>query len=238
MSPGYNDPSDATWGRESIFRKKLNELRTTGHLSKMPQADSQRRSRELERNALLENVSHKMAQTDKQDLERLTLLDSVTEVYNNATISRILKDEVKRAKRYRMPMSIIMVAIDGFRETNARFGPLTGDSILKGVANVIMTTIRDVDIPARFDAESFLCICPNTDVSGIGVLAERLRNKICTERVSDVGQNWSVTLSIGMGSYPMNGTTDEALVLNVGQAMRDAEIKGGNRYEVAIPAVE
>jgi diguanylate cyclase (GGDEF)-like protein len=236
MSPGYRDPNEAAFGRESIFRKKLNELRTTGHLQSLPKAESQRLSRELERNALLDNIQNRLAHTDKQEMERLTLLDTVTELYNHATISRILKDEIKRAKRYRHPMSLLMISIDGFAETSARFGPITRDSILKGVASFLMTIIRDVDIPARWDSESFVVICPATDTNGVAVLAERLRHRICTERVSDVGQNWSVTLSIGMGSYPMNGTTFEVIVRNIQQAMRDAEIKGGNQYVVASAA--
>ncbi len=234
MSPGNRD-QDPVFGRESIFRKKLNQLRTTGHINQMPQADSQRRSRELERNALLDNVASTMQKTDSQEMERLTLLDSVTETYNHKTISRILKDEVKRARRYRLPMSLLMVTVDGFAETRGKFGPITSDSILKGVANFLMGIIRDVDIPARYDGDSFMVVCPNTDANGIAVLAERIRHKVCTERVSDVGQNWSVTLSIGMGSYPVNGAKEEDLVANTHQAMRDAEIKGGNRYEAAPP---
>ena len=187
-------------------------------------------SRELERNALLENVASTMQQTDKRQMERLTLLDTVTEIYNHDTIMRIFKDEVKRAKRYRFPMSLVMVSVDGFAETNSRFGPLTGDSILKGVSNFLMSTIRDVDIPARFDSETFLILCPNTDPQGITVLAERLRHKICTERVSDVGQNWTVTLSIGMGSYPLNGVSETDLLGTVQQARRDAQARGGNCY--------
>jgi diguanylate cyclase (GGDEF)-like protein len=235
MSPGYRDPQDPVYGRESIFRRKLNELRTTGHIQKMPTSEGERRSREIERNALLENVAGTMARTDKREMERLTLLDTVTELYNNATISRIVKDEVKRAKRYRLPMSLLIITIDGFAEISGRYGVLTTDSILKGVANFLMTTIRDVDIPARYDAESYLIICPSTDAAGIAALAERIRHKVCTERVSDVGQNWTVTLSVGMGSYPMNGTTEQELIHSVRLAAKEAEAQGGNRYAVAAP---
>lgn len=233
MSPGYRDQSDPVFGRESIFRKKLNELRTTGHIAKLPTAEGNARSRELERNSLLESVANTMQKTDKREMERLTLLDTVTELYNHDTITRILKDEIKRAKRYRLAMSIVMIRVDGFREANAKYGQLTGDSILRGVSNFLINTLRDVDIPSRYDAETFLVICPSTDATGIGVLAERLRSKIITERVSDVSQNWTVSMSIGMGSYPMNGVKFDELVRSVSMALNDAEIKGGNRYAIA-----
>ena len=161
MSPGYRD--EPAFGRESLFRRKLNQLRTSGQIQKQPTAEGERLSRELERNVLLDNVASTMQQTDKRQMERLTLLDTVTEIYNHDTIMRIFKDEIKRAKRYRFPMSLVTLSVDGFAETNSRFGPLTGDSILKGVSNFLMNTIRDVDIPARFDSETFLILCPNTD---------------------------------------------------------------------------
>ena len=130
MSPGYRE--EPAFGRESLFRRKLNQLRTTGQIQKQPTVESERMSRELERNALLENVASTMQQTDKKQMERLTLLDTVTEIYNHDTIMRIFKDEIKRAKRYRFPISLLMVSVDGFAETNSRFGPLTGDSNSQG----------------------------------------------------------------------------------------------------------
>jgi len=228
------DQLDPLFGRESLFRKKLNELRTTGHISQIPQSEGRARSREIERNVYLEQVANTLAQTDQSDMERLTLLDTLTQLYNHSTIVRMLSVEVKRAKRYRMPMSVLLMSVDGFREINSRFGPLTSDSILRGVANFLIGAIRDVDIPARYDAESFLVICPNTDAAGIGVLSERIRNKICTERVSDIGQNWTITVSIGVGSYPIAGTKDEDLMHIVQNALAQAEGEGGNRCIIAL----
>jgi diguanylate cyclase (GGDEF)-like protein len=227
------DQRDPLFGRESLFRKKLNELRTTGHISQLPQAEGRARSREIERNVYLEQVANTLAQTDQKDMERLTLLDTVTQLYNHSTIVRMLSVEVKRAKRYRMPMSVLLMSVDSFREIHASHGPLTSDSILRGVANFLIGTIRDVDIPARYDAETFLVICPNTDAAGISVLSERIRHKISTERVSDIGQNWTITVSVGVGSYPIQGTKDEDLMRIVQNALAQAEGEGGNRCVIA-----
>jgi diguanylate cyclase (GGDEF)-like protein len=140
-----------------------------------------------------------------------------------------LKDEIKRARRYKMSMSVLMLTVDGFHEIQGKFGDLAGDSVLKGVANFVMGMIRDVDIPARFDAETFLVICPNTDAKGIGVLAERIRSRLPSTRVSDIGQNHNVTVSIGMGAYPIAGMKDEDLVQTVQSALINAQNQGGNR---------
>jgi diguanylate cyclase (GGDEF)-like protein len=229
MAPDFREQKEPLLPRESLFRKKLDQLRRTGQMQAMTPVDSMPRSREIERSTYLENVASSISHTDPGELERVALLDGLTELYNHSTITRILKDEVKRAKRYKMNMSILMMSIDGFSDINGRFGALASDSVLKGVANFVMGIIRDVDIPARFDAETFLVICPNTDATGIGVLAERIRSRLPANRVSDIGQNWNVTVSVGTGSYPIAGTKDEDLIQTVQSALMNAQNQGGNR---------
>lgn len=233
MAPRPNDPIEPMYGRDSIFRKKLNELRTTGHISKLPENDSRARSRELERNAMLENVALSMAKADPKEMERVTLLDTLTQLYNQTTITRILADEVRRSKRYRMPMSVLMISVDNFKKIYEAYGALASDSILKGTANLLMNIIRDVDIPGRYQVENFLVLCPNTDASGITVLAERIRARISTEQVSDIGANWTVSVSIGTAAYPANGTSDEDLLKAAYSAMTYSSLNGGNSCTVA-----
>jgi diguanylate cyclase (GGDEF)-like protein len=238
MAPDFRDQKEPFFGRESLFRKKLNELRRAGEIGQEPQTDSRTRSKEIERSVFLENVQSTMTQSDPREMERLTLLDTLTELYNHNTVTRILKDEIKRARRYKMPMSIMMLTVDGFDDIGAKFGALASDSVLKGLANFIMKTVRDVDIPARYDAHTILVICPNTDAAGIGVLAERIRSRVPSERISDVGQNWNVTVSLGVGSYPIAGIRDEDMVQTVEAALVDAKRQGGNRCCVAMAATE
>ncbi|HEY9776936.1 MAG TPA: diguanylate cyclase [Planktothrix sp.] len=234
MADDFRTQKEPLLARESLFRKKLDALRRTGSMPAMqPPMDSQPRMREIERSTYLENVQSTIQQSDPRELERVALLDGLTELYNHSTITRILRDEVKRAKRYKMNMSLLMLSVDGFSEINGRFGALASDSVLKGVANFMMGMIRDVDIPARYDAETFLVICPNTDQTGIGVLSERIRSRLPANRVSDVGQNWNVTVSVGMGSYPIAGTKDEDLIQTVQAALMQAQNMGGNRCMMA-----
>jgi diguanylate cyclase (GGDEF)-like protein len=230
MALGDNDPTQPHFGRESLFRKKLNQLRTSGSIENRPIYDSVSRTKEIEKSAYLEQVASTLTNTDPVELDRLTLLDGLTELYNHKTISRVLKDELKRSKRYKYNTAIVMVKIDGFDEIIGRFGHLASDSVFKGTANFLMATIRDVDIPARYDAETFVVVCPQTDVSGASVLAERLRSKIYTERISDVGQNWTVTISIGICAYPSGGTKEEELFKSSLDAVVEAQNRGGNTF--------
>jgi two-component system cell cycle response regulator len=224
---------EPVFGREGLFRQKLNQLRTTGHISNVPQVEGQARTRELEASSYLAGVQQTLSESDPKDMERLTLLDSLTQLYNQRTIERALNDEIKRAKRYKSPVTILLLAVDGFGEIAAGHGKLAADSILQGVANFLMRAIRDVDIPGRYDVEHFLIICPQTDASGVGVMAERIRNRVAVERVSDVGQNWTITLSIGVASYPSNAHKEEDLIEQSAKALTSAQNNGGNSVAIA-----
>jgi diguanylate cyclase (GGDEF)-like protein len=235
MALGPRDQQQPLFGRESLFRKKLNQLRTSGHIDNFPSTDSVSRTREIETSAYLEQAHASLSNTDPVELDRLTLLDNTTELYNHKTITRVLKDELKRSKRYKYNTAIVSLRIDGFEEIVGKFGHFASDSVLKGAANFLMATIRDVDIPARYDSETFVVVCPQTDISGASVLAERLRNKIFTERISDVGQNWSVTISIGISAYPSGGAKEDELFASSMEALREAQRRGGNSYAIWEP---
>lgn len=234
MAPGHRDDEvQPLFGRESLFRKKLNEIRTTGQNSGMAQADSRIRLNEIGKSTYLENVASTLAKSDPQDLERITLLDSLTQVYNHNTILRILKDEVKRARRYKFSIALLMIGVDGLRDINEKNGPIITDSILKGVAEFLMNGIRDVDIPARYDAEHFLILCPQTDAAGASVLAERLQGRIAAEQISEDLRNWTVTISSGIAVYPSDGVTAEDLVGKANLLMAEAQQRGGNTYALS-----
>jgi diguanylate cyclase (GGDEF)-like protein len=233
MAPGPRDQDQPVMGRESLFRKKLNQLRTDGHLNALPNSDSARRTRELEKSNYLETLNHTLVNQDPVEMDRLTLLDGLTELYNHKSIVRILKDELKRSRRYKYATTVLLLRVDGFHEINGKFGHLASNGVLKGTANFLMSTIRDVDIPGRYDGETFVVVCPQTDLAGASVLAERVRSRIFTERISDIGQNWSVTVSQGLAAFPVSGTKEDELFRSAFNALTDAQRRGGNTYSLS-----
>lgn len=221
------------FAREGLFRQKLNQLRKTGHIPQNIRSDSQSRIRELEQGGYLDKVKSTLEEADPKEMERLTLLDRVTELYNHNTVKRILTDEFKRSKRYKHNCTILMLLIDGLYGIQQSAGLEVADAILKGVADFLMKEVRDVDIPARYSAEQLLVVCPETDSEGVAVLAERLRSKIPLQRVSDVGQNWHVTVSIGIASFPRNSETLDELLSETERALNASIDKGGNVFTIA-----
>jgi diguanylate cyclase (GGDEF)-like protein len=231
MGRGHDD--EAWLGRESLFRKKLNQLRTTGHITSLPKSDSLSRIKELEQSSLLSNVQTFFQQSSAPELERLALLDNLTELYNHASITRILNDEIRRSQRYKYASTIICLSPDGIKNITASNGQLAADGIYKGTANFLMKTIRDVDIPGRYSLETFLIICPNTNLEGASVLAERIRSNICQSHISEMGQNWTVTASIAIAEFPSMSDNAENLVAISEKALQQTKNAGGNKVAIA-----
>lgn len=234
--PTFDKDQVPLFAREGLFRQRLNQLRNTGNLNQAKgqnQSDAQSRFKELEQGSYLSNVQSNMGKSDQQDAERIALLDSVTELYNRNTIMRIMRDELKRTKRYKHSMGLLVIRVDEYTKIAKAHGQNTADSVIKGTANFVMSKVRDVDIPARYDLDTFVVICPETDPKGVAVLAERIRSKIMLERVSDVGQNWHVTVSQGIAGYPGNALKAEELVETALQAAQKASEAGGNQTVTA-----
>ncbi|MBK7747254.1 MAG: GGDEF domain-containing protein [Candidatus Obscuribacter sp.] len=239
--PTFDKDQVPLFAREGLFRQRLNQLRNTGNLNQAKaqnQSDAQSRFKELEQGSYLSNVQSNMGKSDQQDAERIALLDSVTELYNRNTIMRIMRDELKRTKRYKHSMGLLVVRVDDYTKIAKAHGQNTADSVIKGTANFVMSKVRDVDIPARYDLDTFVVICPETDPKGVAVLAERIRSKIMLERVSDVGQNWHVTVSQGIAGYPGNALKADDLVETALQAAQKAAEAGGNQTVTANVSAE
>ena len=101
------------------------------------------RVKELEQRSLLTNTEQSLAAVKGEEIERLALLDSLTDLYNSRTFTKEIKDELKRAKRYKRPVALCMVAIDGFKDVVKQYGALTSDAVIKVVAEVLKGAIRD-----------------------------------------------------------------------------------------------
>jgi two-component system cell cycle response regulator len=120
------------------------------------------RVKELEQRSLLNTTETRMTSAKGEEIERLALLDTLTDLYNSRTFLKEMKDELRRAKRYKRPVALCMVAIDGFKEISRQYGALTSDSVLKVMADILRGAIRDVDIPARYSAEDSLLLTTGT----------------------------------------------------------------------------
>jgi diguanylate cyclase (GGDEF)-like protein len=208
-----------------------NQRPKTQQIGGRSQLDGQmlERVKELENRSLLANTESNLTAVKAEELDRLALLDSLTELYNSRTFLKELKDELKRAKRYKRPVSLLLVSIDGYKEIARQFGSLTSDAVLKVAGSVIKATIRDVDIPARYSGDEFAILFPETNPQGATIAAERIRQRIGAQAISHNWNNLNVTASIGAASFPAHAREHDELVARAVQALELAQQRGGDR---------
>ena len=161
--------------------------------------------------------------------EELTTIDELTETYNYRYFVQKLQEEKKRALRYDVPVSIIMVDIDWFKKLNDTYGHEIGNIVLRELSRVVKKCIRDVDIFARYGGEEFVIILPQTPQIEASQIGERIREQV-EGTIIDAGAagRLKITVSVGVSSFPENGRSQEELVSVADQALYRAKGSGKN----------
>jgi diguanylate cyclase (GGDEF)-like protein len=174
----------------------------------------------------------------QQALERERIMaqtDELTGVNNRRHFLELAARDFAFAQRYRLPISILMIDVDHFKQVNDAFGHQAGDVTLKRVAHVARQCLRDADVLARYGGEEFIVSLPNTGVEGARASAEHVRRAIATERVETGGGNIDVTVSVGVADALAEGDSLERLIGRADRALNAAKRAGRNRTIVFCP---
>lgn len=165
-------------------------------------------------------------------------LDALTGFYNRHQLDERIKQEVSGAKRKNHPLSVIMTDIDFFKKVNDSFGHAAGDLVLKTVAQIIKSELREYDIAGRYGGEEFTILLPFTKIDEAQTVAERLR-KTVSKKTIDISKlipnssNRKINVTISMGLYEMQQHDDEnSLIQKADQALYKAKKFGRNRVTV------
>ncbi len=134
-------------------------------------------------------------------LEFLSSHDALTGLYNRNYMLHKVEDEVSRFQRFNSPASIILVEIDNIKQLSDKYGVEAADDALKNIANICLATVREVDVAARWSAQSLLILCPQTPVEAVKVLSDRLLLAISQHHFAAVKD---AVVSIGMASLADN----------------------------------
>lgn len=163
------------------------------------------------------------------------ITDGLTGLYDHKYFLLRLEEELRRAKRYLRPISLMMIDIDHFKKYNDTFGHLDGDKVLEKLGATLKKFSRNVDFAARYGGEEFGVILPETAAKGAMVLAERLRRYVEVMK-ADPGKNF--TISIGIGAFDPSPLADkatierDALIKMADEALYRAKEGGRNRTEL------
>ena len=163
--------------------------------------------------------------------KKYATVDGLTGVLNHRAFKEKLFEEVYRARRYDHPLTLLMLDLDDFKKINDTHGHLYGDYMLRIVADIIKNNIRMVDIVARYGGEEFTVILANANKDMVFGTAERIRHKISVFPFEQDGVKASMTVSIGMASFPVDSHDGLSLIQAADDAMYKAKKSGKNRVE-------
>ncbi|MBU4440543.1 MAG: GGDEF domain-containing protein, partial [Firmicutes bacterium] len=172
--------------------------------------------------------------TERKELENelkdLAIKDQLTGLYNRRKIDEVLMKEKQQAGLSKQNLAIIMADIDMFKLVNDQHGHLVGDTVLIAVTKILSQGVRKTDIVGRWGGEEFMIVCPDTDLVGATVLAEKLREMVAARDFEVIGKK---TCSFGVAQLRKEETIDE-LLLRSDLALYRAKERGRNRVETEI----
>ncbi len=161
------------------------------------------------------------------ELEVMAKTDKLTGVSNRAKFDEIISYTIEYIKRYQSTASLILIDIDFFKNINDVYGHLTGDKVLKEIAQTLNTSIRNVDTLARWGGEEFIILLSQTTLAAAQKLAERIRERIYEH---DFEIDHRVSISLGVTEY-IDGDTVDTWIQRADDALYLAKRHGRNRVE-------
>jgi diguanylate cyclase (GGDEF)-like protein len=170
-------------------------------------------------------------------LREQSIRDGLTGVHNRRHFDQELIVEWKRSLRSQLPLSLLLIDVDSFKDLNDRCGHLEGDECLKKIAQQLAAQLkRPGDLIARYGGEEFSVILPSTPQEGALEIAEEMRTAVAALNISNPssGESEVVTISIGVCSRIASSDLSLEKFLNTADtALYRAKRKGKNRVEPA-----
>ena len=165
------------------------------------------------------------------DVRQASEIDVLTGVANRRAVMRLGEQELRRAVRYKAPLSVFYFDLDNFKAVNDAHGHPFGDALLTLVAQTTQHTLRRVDCVARIGGDEFALIMPDTNREAAQVVARKLQRTLDEQMTR---YNWPVTFSIGICTFdPPDATlTVDDMLRQADIAMYKAKLSGKNRIQI------
>jgi diguanylate cyclase (GGDEF)-like protein len=178
-------------------------------------------------------------------IQRLANTDPLTGALTRRTFFELSEREFHRSKRYKTPLSILMLDVDEFKKFNDRFGHQTGDLVLKMVSSQCIASLRNVDIFGRLGGEEFAATLPDTSLEQAAQVASRLCTLIEALTFDEAGtlfelstgeqvgkEAMKVTVSVGVAACDDSCRNIDVLLDHADRAMYKVKYTGRNRISV------
>jgi diguanylate cyclase (GGDEF)-like protein len=190
---------------------------------------------EVDRGLVAGIARHLAVALENARLYEMAIHDGLTELYIKRYFIERLGEEIERARRYKKPIGVVMADLDHFKRVNDERGHLTGDRVLKGLADLLKATVRSSDVVCRFGGEEIAIMLPEQTLGSAMLVGEKIRAVVENHAfdVADGGAPLHVTLSIGVAVFPDHGDDPEALIGRADIALYEAKRAGRNRVVAA-----
>ncbi|HEX6733986.1 MAG TPA: diguanylate cyclase [Azonexus sp.] len=162
-------------------------------------------------------------------LQEQAVRDGLTGLFNRRYLDEMLEREVSRARREGIPLALVMLDIDHFKQVNDTYGHQAGDEVLRTLAATLRADIRTEDMACRYGGEEFLIVLPGMPLAAAIERAEGWRQAVEARLVGEGGFSIGFTISLGVAAYPEHGKTPDDLTRCADQALYRAKAAGRNR---------
>ena len=172
---------------------------------------------------------------DRQDSTSMGSIFRSTGVFQYQFFKAFLSVEIKRAKRYGFPLSIMLIALDNPQSIEVKYGSQLLRQLLIGLHKAIRKSIREIDLPVTLKDETMLVLMPHTDLQGAQVVAERIRRRIKRSVYREGNIAIYPTISVGVTAFkPEEDTEFSSVIKRASKALKEAQYSGGNRVNIEI----
>lgn len=189
----------------------------------------------IEQISLLEHLASQIAAPIENSRlfaksEEVARVDGITGLFNRRHFDERLREEIDRHSRYGDILSLLLLDLDNFKKYNDTYGHLAGDRLLVHAGGIIGNVIRSSDLAFRYGGDEFAVILPNSSTMDAFSVAERIREKIALEMA---GRQLDISISIGVASWPGDGSSLDELCYAADMALYYAKRTGQNRTSIA-----
>jgi len=164
-----------------------------------------------------------------ENMERLATTDGLTGLAVHRHFQETLDEELRRAKRFQRPLSLMMMDIDHFKKVNDTYGHQAGDLVLKTVSEILKNSIYETDFAARYGGEEFVVIFPKTDPEGLKIKSEKIRQKIEEAEITVGLEKIKVTASFGIAHFPKDSQVAEEVLRYADISLYKSKQTGRNK---------
>ncbi len=156
-------------------------------------------------------------------------MDSLTGIGTRRYFLERFSEEIHRSMRHKLNLSFLILDLDYFKQTNDRFGHLVGDVVLREVAVILKSNLREIDVIGRYGGEEFTIVLTGIDREGAFRVAGRIRENIEAAVFRAYDEVITTTVSIGISVFPEDGLDAETLIETADKALYKAKETGRNR---------